>query len=87
MTNFSWNGMNDLEIVEHLAELEGMICSEEALSERFDEQIAPSVIEQYGENDEPAINEAFNDWTDSLCKEGEIHSEQYDKYEYVGEYS
>ena len=25
--------------------------------------------------------------TDALCKDGEIHSEQYDKYCYTGKYS
>ena len=64
-----------------------LITSERDLSNRFDEQIAPGVIALYRENDEPAMNEAFNNWSDMLCKEGEIHPEQYNEYCYVGEYS
>ena len=29
----------------------------------------------------------YNDWSDSLCKAGEIHSEQYNNYCYIGKYS
>lgn len=73
-----------LEVVELYAEDNGMIASEDELSKRFDAEVLPSVIEQYGEDDEPAISEAFNNWTDSLCKDGEIHEEQYNSYCYVG---
>jgi hypothetical protein len=78
-----------LEAVELWAENQypPLISSEGELSEKFDEEIAPLVIEQYGEDDQPAINEAFNNWTDSLCKEGLLHDEQYDKYCYVGQYA
>lgn len=84
----NWNQYSTtLEMVEHIAESESWIASEDELSERFDSEIAPLVITQYGENDEPAINEAFNDWTDSLCTDGEIHPAQYDSYCYVGKWS
>ncbi len=73
-----------LEIVEAFAEDNGLISSEEELSARFDDEILPYVIEKYGEDDQPAINEAFNDWTDILCKDGALHDEQYNKYCYVG---
>ncbi len=73
-----------IDVVELYAEDNNMIASEDELSKRFDEEVLPSVIEQYGEDDEPAINEAFNDWTDSLCTDGEIHQEQYNSYCYVG---
>ena len=82
MRNF--NRVDLLEIVELWAEDNGLISSEAELSERFDEEVLPAVIEQYSEDDQPAINEAFNNWTDSLCSDGEIHAEQYDKYCYVG---
>lgn len=86
MTN--WNQYDStLELVEYIAECEGWIASESELSELFDSEVAPSVIEQYGENDSPAMNESFNNWTDSLCKEGEIHPEQYNAYCYVGKWS
>lgn len=80
----NWNRVDLLEMVELYAEENGGIASEQELSERFDSEVLPSVIAEYGEDDEPAINEAFNNWTDALCKDGEIHDEQYDKYCYVG---
>ena len=76
-----------LEIIEAYATDNNGIDSEKALSDRFDEDISPLVIEQYGKDDEPAMNEAFNDWSDSLCKDGELHELQYSKYCYVGEYA
>jgi hypothetical protein len=72
----NWNRVDLLEIVELYAEENGGIASEQELSERFDSEVLPSVIAEYGEDDEPAINESFNNWTDSLCKDGEIHPEQ-----------
>ncbi|QDJ96227.1 hypothetical protein Xoosp13_40 [Xanthomonas phage Xoo-sp13] len=42
----------------------------------FNENIKPAVIKQYG-NDTIALNTAFNDWTDSLHRSGEITDAQY----------
>lgn len=82
------NLVNLLELVEAYAELHGLrFDSEESVSEAFDEEIAPLVIEEYGEDDKDAMNQAFNDWTDSLCEDGYLHLEQYEKYSYVGKYS
>ena len=81
MRNY-WNE-NLLQMIELYANEIGAIASEEELSEQFDEQVLPHVIAQYGENDEDAISEAFNSWTDSLCKDGEIHPEQYNQYCYI----
>lgn len=83
----NWDRVDLLEMVELFAEENGWISSEEELSVRFDDEIAPLVIEQYGENDTVAMNQAFNDWSDMLCKDGEIHEEQYNTYSYVGKYS
>lgn len=83
----NWNNVDLLEMVELYAEDEGAIATEEELSQKFDDEIAPLIVKQYGEDDQPAMNEGFNNWTDGLCKDGEIHSEQYDKYCYVGKYS
>lgn len=90
MSNF--NHVTLLDIVEAYAEDNGLISSEEALSERFDEEIAPIIIEQYGEvgvafDDDVAMSEGFNNWTDALCKEGDIHDEQYQQYCYVGKWA
>jgi hypothetical protein len=59
---------------------------EENISADFDDQIAPWVFEQYGRGDGPAFCETFNNWTDGLCKDGEISDETYDKIVYVGKY-
>lgn len=83
----NYNDENLLEMVELYAAEIGAIASEEELSERFDEHLAPLVIEQYGEDDKPAMLETFNNWTDGLCKDGEIHPEQYNSYCYVGEWA
>ena len=46
----------------------------------FNEYLKPNVITLYGKNDTPALNEAFNDWVDSLCKSGEITERQYNTW-------
>lgn len=61
--------------------------SQDAVNEYFDEHIAPMVLENYDEDDTIAFTEAFNDWTDSLCKDGELHESQYNEYSYEGKYS
>ncbi len=35
------------------------------------------IVNEYGENDIPALDEGFNDWTDSLCKDGTISEWAY----------
>ena len=74
-------------MIELYATDNGLIDSEQMLSERFDETIAPDIIAHYGEDDTVAMNEAFNNWTDTLREDGEIHEEQYNQYCYVGLYS
>jgi hypothetical protein len=47
---------------------------------QFEEHILPVIIasyEQDGIPDWPARSEAWNDWTDSLCKCGQISDWQY----------
>ena len=83
----NYNDENLLDMIELYAAEMGYISSEDELSTLFDENIAPSVIKQYGEQDQPAMDEGFNNWTDMLCKEGEIHPAQYAEYCYVGEYA
>ena len=80
-----WDNESHLEVIEQLAELEGMICSEEELSEAFDEMIKECY--HYPEKFTPTdIRTFFNDWSDGLCKDGRIHEEQYETYCYVGGY-
>jgi hypothetical protein len=85
MRNFK--NYDTLEIIEEWAATECLISSEEELSERFDTEILPSVIKAYGEDDQDAIDQAFNNWSDMLCKDGQIHELQYNSYTYVGEAS
>ena len=80
----TFNDENLLEMVELYAAEVGAIDSEDMLSESFDANVLPGVIEQYSSDDEVAISEAFNNWSDALCKDGEIHPEQYSEYCYVG---
>jgi hypothetical protein len=60
---------------------------ENKLSKDFDELIAPLVLETYDADDEPAFNEAFSNWIDSLCKDGAITEDEYSNVCYVGKYS
>lgn len=43
----------------------------------WNEDIRPMVVEMFGENDDPAMSESWNDYTDSLCKDGELCALQY----------
>lgn len=88
----NYSDENLLEMIELYAEEKGYVASEEELSEKFDNEVMPSILEQFGEKgkpfeDEVMVNEEFNNWTDMLCKDGEIHLEQYENYCYVGKYS
>jgi hypothetical protein len=49
----------------------------------FEFEILPMVKEQFeqdGEPDWPARSEAWSNWTDSLCKDGQISDWQYDNW-------
>lgn len=43
----------------------------------FKSDVLPHVIARYGKDDRVAICEAWNDWTDSLCKDRRITARQY----------
>lgn len=78
-----------LEMVEMYAEEVGGISSEEMLSDSFDallsERSADALYEL--ENDSVMLSEAFSAYVDALCKDGCIHIEQYNNYEYVGRFA
>lgn len=38
------------------------------------------VLPHLPKKDKPALDQAWNDWTDALCKEGEITSKQYETW-------
>ena len=45
---------------------------------RFCDGELQAILDAYSPDDEPAINEGFNDYTDMLCKDGEISEDIYD---------
>jgi len=47
----------------------------------FEENVLPYVVEKYGKDDEIAIREAWNDYTDGLCKDGEISEWAYENWD------
>ncbi len=89
----NYNDETLLELVELYASEAGLeITDEDDLSNKFDKDVLPELIEIHGTKGEDfedtvMINEEFNNWSDMLCKEGEIHPEQYSNYEYVGSHS
>lgn len=46
----------------------------------FRDKIRPKVIEQYGKDDRMAIQLAWSEYTDHLCKNGLISQNQYDRW-------
>ena len=49
--------------------------------ETFRADILPEVVARYGLfDDKPAISEAWNDYTDGLCRDGKISIKQYDRW-------
>ena len=67
----------------------GMLDIEEdplydSIVERFKENVLPWVRSQYeqdGRIDKPARREAWNNWTDMLCKGGEISLHAYENWD------
>ncbi len=50
--------------------------------EDFEENVKPEVVELNGDDDEMAINEAWNNWTDGLRTAGDISERAYDEWCY-----
>jgi len=46
----------------------------------FRAEVLPEVVKRYSKDDKPAICEAWNDWTDGLCKDKQITARQYDTW-------
>lgn len=85
-----FTNMTELELVEaYIDELykphSKVYADEQALSDAFDLWIAE--IDGFDLEDEIAVREAFSNWADTECKEGNLHSVQYSNYDYVGEHS
>ena len=87
----NYNSENLLQMVELYASEMGFICTEDELTEKFEYGILPSILEEFGKpgvefTDTVMVNEVFSNWSDSLCKDGEIHPEQCNNYCYVGRF-
>ena len=62
--------------------LSTVITRDEAII-RFETELLPLIIEEFEQDevpDIPARSEAFNNWTDALCKDGEISEWQYNNW-------
>ena len=79
--------LGELRAIEQFAEYHGLIESESELSERFDNENEEWLEKMNNRGDQVAINEEFNNWSDSMCKDGSIHGKQYHEYCYVGKYA
>ncbi len=82
-------GETRLSFIETYAEENGLISSEQELTDLFNDEILPLIYEKHGEpgiafDDEDMINQTFNDWSDGLCKDAELHDLQYNQYCYLG---
>lgn len=47
--------------------------------QEFTHNIKPYIIKRYP-NDKPALRQAWNDFTDNLCKQGHITLKQYETW-------
>lgn len=56
-----------------------MTTKKEAL-EYFRNEIKPAVVDQYGKGDKVAMREAWNNYTDMLCKDGQITLKKYESW-------
>ena len=54
--------------------------TQKEFNQDFKTNILPSVIARCGKNDKPAIREAYNNYSDSLCKDGLITTKQYNNW-------
>ncbi len=48
----------------------------------FISEVLPAVLARYSADDDVAIAEAWNNWTDMLAKEGHITLHQYDTWDH-----
>jgi hypothetical protein len=57
------------------------MLTEKQVLELFEDEVRPLIVQRCGEGDIPALREGFNNWTDGLCKDGEISLELYESIE------
>lgn len=82
---YSWYAFERIsQMIYDYFEYEDDDCNNEFLNEdqvkqMFFNQELPLIIEQYSKDDIIAINEGFNNFTDGLCKDGEISEDLYNE--------
>ena len=80
----NFNQADILDLAECFALDNGLISSEEELSELWDKEYKDSFLSVYDADDEIALNEEFSYFADAMCKSGQLHESQYNNYKYVG---
>jgi hypothetical protein len=56
------------------------ITSQREARKEFNADVKPAVVARYGTSDRAALDEAWNDWTDMLRKDGRISARAYDSW-------
>ena len=75
---------SDLSFIESYADENNLISSEQQLSDMFDDLVKEcDQMERIDYDDTCMLSEWFNDWSDMLCKDGQLHDIQYHEYCYV----
>jgi len=70
---------------EYFLEYNGSVyCTESNVSGEFDNMIS-ECYPDINKDDKTMLAEMYNNWTDSLCKDGELTALQYHEYTYQGE--
>jgi len=56
------------------------ITAQREARKEFNADVKPAIVAHYGSSDRVALDEAWNDWTDMLYKEGRISERAYDRW-------
>ena len=56
------------------------ITSQKECRRIFNAEVKPAIVAQYGRDDRVALDEAWNDWTDMLCKDRVITESAYNNW-------
>lgn len=84
-----FSSFDDCSIMNNLSETDDMVdriesdygISRDDVIQMFERDILPDIVKHYGDKDIPAKRAAWNDYTDSLCKDGVITLYQNNSWE------
>lgn len=82
----NYNDLSLLDIVETFADDNGLLASEYRVSLEFDASELPWIADMYGELNAVILKATFDYWLHNMYRDGLIHIEQYNNYEYVGDH-